>query len=233
MTENARLSRRNLLKNATVATAAAGASNLIFSNNASARDESPPRKWDREADIVVIGGGAVGLPAAIASKEAGASVILVEAESHLGGHAAASGGNVVLGGGTTAQKKAGIEDSPDLYFRDLTDWTVVEPNGFPDYRYNDREIIRAYVDHSPTTYDWLVAHGVVFIDKAPDSFDGVSSGNSAPRVMHAAAMKWTDIWTGKSSTRTSQPSPRLARASPARSKPRREKPACSFCSNTA
>ena len=33
-------------------------------------------------------------------------------------------------------------------FRDLTDWSVVEPNGFPDYRYNDREIIRAFADNS-------------------------------------------------------------------------------------
>jgi len=37
-------------------------------------------KWDREADIVVIGSGATGLPAAIVAREAGSSVILVEAE---------------------------------------------------------------------------------------------------------------------------------------------------------
>jgi hypothetical protein len=52
-----------------------------------------------------------------------------------------SGGVIPLGGGTSAQKKYGIVDSPDLLFRDLTDWSVVEPNGFPDFRYNDREII--------------------------------------------------------------------------------------------
>ncbi len=197
MTDNSKFSRRDLLKNATVATAAATTSTLGFSHGASAQYETPPRKWDREADVVVIGGGAVGLSSSTACKEAGASVILVEAENHLGGHAATSGGNVVLGGGTAAQKKAGIVDSPDLYFRDLTDWSVVEPNGFPDYRYNDREIIRAFVDNSPAAYDWLVGHGVVFIDEPPDSFDGVSSGNSAPRVMHAAAMNWTNVWTGK------------------------------------
>ena len=55
-----------------------------------------------------------------------------------------SGGNVPLGGGNSAQRAHGIEDSPDLMFRDLTDWSVVGPNGFPDYRYNDREIIRAF-----------------------------------------------------------------------------------------
>ena len=61
---------------------------------------------------------------------------------------ACSGGNVPLGGGTSVQKKYGIEDSPDLVFKDLTDWSVVQPNGFPDYRYNDREIIRAFADNS-------------------------------------------------------------------------------------
>ena len=60
--------------------------------------------WAREADVVVVGSGATGLPAAIAAREAGASVILVEASSDIGGHAIASGGNVPLGGGTSAQK---------------------------------------------------------------------------------------------------------------------------------
>ena len=64
-----------------------------------------------------------------------------------------------LGGGTSIQKKYGIEDSPDLVFRDLTDWSVVEPNGFPDYRYNDREIIRAFADNSAATFEFLLAHG--------------------------------------------------------------------------
>src|SRR5436309_10708091 len=44
-----------------------------------------------------------------------------------------------LGGGTSHQREFGIEDSPDLVFRDLTDWSIVNSNGFPDYRYNDRE----------------------------------------------------------------------------------------------
>jgi hypothetical protein len=78
----------------------------------------------------VIGAGATGLPAAIVACEAGCSVILVEAESDIGGHAIISGGNVPLGGGTSVQKKYGIADSPDLLFRDLTDWSVVGPNGF-------------------------------------------------------------------------------------------------------
>jgi hypothetical protein len=58
-----------------------------------------PRLWDGDADVVVIGAGATGLPAAIVAREAGASVILVEAEKDIGGHAITSGGNIALGGG--------------------------------------------------------------------------------------------------------------------------------------
>lgn len=156
-----------------------------------------PASWQRDTDIVVIGSGAAGLPAAICAREAGASVILVEAEPDIGGHAITSGGNVPLGAGTSAQIEAGIEDSPDLVFRDNTDWSVVQPNGFPDYRYNDRELVRAFADANVATYDWLLAHGVVFADKAPDSFGGTSIGNSVPREMHAVPMHWRLAQTGK------------------------------------
>ncbi len=157
----------------------------------------PPRKWQREADVVVIGSGAMGLPAAIMAREAGASVIVIEAEKDIGGHAITSGGNVPLGGGTSVQKKYGIADTPDLLFNDLTDWSVVGSNGFPDYRYNDREVVRAFADNSVATFEWLLAHGVIFVDKAPDDRGGNAVGNSVPREMHAAAMDWPLVQTGK------------------------------------
>lgn len=173
------------------------------SGDASARSEvalaapPPPPAWHIEADVVVIGSGATGMTAAIVAREAGASVIVVEQEADIGGHAITSGGNVPLGGGTTAQRKHGIVDDPELLFRDLTDWSVVEPNGFPDYRYNDREIVRAFVDHNVETFDWLVSHGVVFVDKAPDARGGNAVGNSAPREMHCAISDWPTVQTGR------------------------------------
>ncbi len=155
------------------------------------------RNWAEEADVVVIGAGATGLPAAIAAREAGSSVLLIEANFDVGGHASISGGNVPLGGGTSAQKKAGIVDSPDLLFSDLTDWSVVQPSGFPDYRYNDREIIRAFSDLSAPTYDWLLEKGVIFIDQPIDNRGAGGTGNSAPREAHLAAMDWVQFQTGK------------------------------------
>src|SRR5437763_5446243 len=148
-----------------------------------------PASWDLEADVVVIGAGATGLPAAIAARDAGASVIVVEANYDIGGHAILSGANVPLGGGTSAQRKYGIEDSPDLVFADLTDWSIVQPNGWPDYRYNDRAVMRAFADHCAAAYEFLVANGVKFKDIPPDNSGAHSTGNSAPRENHAF---WTD-----------------------------------------
>jgi succinate dehydrogenase/fumarate reductase flavoprotein subunit len=153
--------------------------------------------WQQEADVVVVGSGATGLPAAIAAREAGASVLLIEAEADIGGHAITSGGNVPLGGGTSVQKKYGIADSPDLVFKDLTDWSLVQPNGAADYRYNDREIIRVFADESAPCFEWLLRHGVVFQDKAPDQRGGGAVGNSVPREMHAVPLDVNLVQTGK------------------------------------
>src|SRR5262249_19392824 len=71
--------------------------------------ENLSRSWDLVADIVVVGAGATGLPAAIKAVDGGASVIVVETNYDIGGHAIISGGNTPLGGGTSAQKKYGIE----------------------------------------------------------------------------------------------------------------------------
>ncbi|HMK22494.1 MAG TPA: FAD-dependent oxidoreductase, partial [Terriglobales bacterium] len=197
MAEKAYFSRRRFFRNAMVAGATVASGTLVSPSPASAQAARPPTRWSREVDVVVIGAGAAGLPAAIVARDSGASVIVLEVQKDIGGHAITSGGNIPLGGGTSAQKQHGIEDSPDLLFRDLTDWSVVEPNGFPDYRYNDREIVRAFADNNVATYDWLVRHGVIFIDKAPDALGGNSVGNSAPREMHTAIMDWPRVQTGK------------------------------------
>jgi succinate dehydrogenase/fumarate reductase flavoprotein subunit len=191
---NNNLSRRDFVK---TTVAGFGAAALTGHGTKEAEAQAKPPRWDRESDVVVVGAGASGLPAAIEATERGASVILIEANFDVGGHAILSGGNVALGGGTSRQKKYGIEDSPDMVFRDLTDWSVVEPNGFPDYRYNDKEVIRAFADNSAPTFEWLVAHGVTFVEKAPDATGGSAIGNSALRENHAAPMAWPQMHTGK------------------------------------
>ncbi len=143
-----------------------------------------PERWDLEADVIVIGSGATGLPAAIRARDMGASVIVVEANYDVGGHALVCGGNVALGGGTSQQKKYGIDDSPDILFRDLTDWSVVEINGMPEYRYNDRGVQRALADNEARAFEFLLENGVEFVDKSPDNFGAHGIGISAKREHH-------------------------------------------------
>jgi urocanate reductase len=138
------------------------------------------RHWDLSADVVIIGSGAAGLPASIVAAEQGATVIVVEQNYDIGGHAIESGGNIALGGGTSLQKKYGIEDSPDRMFEDLVNWH--------DYRFSDREIVRAFCDESVATFDFLLAHGVKFPDKSPGGADG------GPQNVKRAQ---TVVWTGE------------------------------------
>jgi succinate dehydrogenase/fumarate reductase flavoprotein subunit len=188
------ISRREFLKTTALG---AGAAVVPALGSREALAQAKPPTWDREADVVVIGAGATGLPAAIAASEGGATVLVIEANFDVGGHAILSGGNVALGGGTSRQKKYGIKDSPELLYSDLTDWSVVEPNGFPSYRYNDREIMLAFAHNSATTYEWLVANGVIFVEQAPDNLGAGATGNSALRENHAAPMAWPQMQTGR------------------------------------
>ncbi len=154
--KNGQLSRRAFVK---TTAAGIGATALTGIGANPAQGAQVPRHWDKVADVVVVGAGAAGIPAAIEAIEAGASVILVEQNFDIGGHAIQSGGSCPLGGGTTLQKKYGIEDSPDLYYQDLVN--------FSEHRYSDLELVRSFCDNSAPTYEFLVAHGVVFPDKSP------------------------------------------------------------------
>jgi len=181
------VSRRDFVRLAGAGAAAVVGTSVLLPSTAAAAPGTAavvPAKWNLEADVVVIGSGASGMPAAIRAADAGASVIVVDTNYDVGGHAMVCGGNVPLGGGTSAQKKYKIEDSPDVLFRDLTDWSVVEVNGMPEYRYNDRGVQRALADNEAMTYEFLVANGVPFVDKSPDNNGGHAIGLSAKRENH-------------------------------------------------
>src|SRR3974377_1435842 len=63
--------------------------------------------WDREVDVVVIGAGAGGLVSAIAAREKGASVLIVEKNFDIGGRAMMSFGGLYIGWGNPGQKGEG------------------------------------------------------------------------------------------------------------------------------
>lgn len=132
-------------------------------------------RFDQSADVVVVGAGASGLPAAIMARDQGASVIVVDANHDIGGHAMLSGGRVPLGGGTRLQKKFGITDSADQVYLDHTNHRNRE------FRFGDRELIRAWADENAATFDFLLDNGVIFNERPPT----IENGGSVPRLFVA------------------------------------------------
>jgi succinate dehydrogenase/fumarate reductase flavoprotein subunit len=176
------ISRRDLIAQGSLAGIGAGALTAVGAGSASA---ATPR-WRREADVVVIGSGAAGMPAAIRARELGASVIVIEENTDVGGHAIVGNAITNLGGGNAHQKKFGIQDTPDDVYLEYT-----RPD-HPMTRYNDREVVRSYADHSVEVYDFLVAKGVKFRDVAP--VNAVMEGSSTPRriAMGLNSGDWKD-----------------------------------------
>ena len=141
------IDRRSFL---TTGAAVAGTAAAISAVPAQAQET----RWDREADVVIIGAGASGLPAAIAAREKGASVIMVEMNFDIGGRAMMSFGGLYIGGGNRLQKEAGRNDTPDLVF---ADWSRPE---MPMGRFSDRTLVRTYADNNLDLFDWLEKHGI-------------------------------------------------------------------------
>jgi succinate dehydrogenase/fumarate reductase flavoprotein subunit len=171
------LSRRDFIKRTTVGGVAAAAISVAGQEAAAATP-----KWDRSADVVIVGAGAAGLPGAIRARDRGASVILADSNHDVGGHAMVSGGSVALGGGNSLQKKFKIEDSADNIYLELT-----SPD-HPMFRYSDRKLVRAFADINVEAFDFLVANGVKFGDIRPNNF--IVEGARTPRRQFT--IKWSD-----------------------------------------
>ena len=109
--------------------------------------------WESEADVVVVGYGCAGASAAIAAREQGASVLVLERAGAGGGASAMAGGEIYLGGGTPIQKACGFDDTPDAMYAYLMAATGPGPN---------EEKISTYCEGSVEHFNWLVECGVPF-----------------------------------------------------------------------
>lgn len=102
------------------------------------------------ADVVVIGAGGAGMSAAIAAKDAGASVVVLEKEAIAGGNTSRATGGMNASE-TKFQEAKGIKDTNDLFYEE----TMKGGKGK-----NDPALLRYMVDHSASAIDWLDGLGI-------------------------------------------------------------------------
>jgi succinate dehydrogenase/fumarate reductase flavoprotein subunit len=150
--ETKHLPRRNFLKKAVV-TGAVVAANGAF-ETVPGIAATVPRKWDRDADVVVIGSGIAGVSASIEAADAGAKVIVLEKDAQPGGAAKFSGGHMTAAG-THIQARLNIEDKPDWLFEAMMQDS--EMTAVP-------ELVRKYVDNGAEHILWLEQQGIKFTD---------------------------------------------------------------------
>lgn len=101
--------------------------------------------FDFSVPVVVVGGGACGCIAALAAREAGAEVLLIEQDAHPAGSTGMSQG-LVCAAGTKAQAAHHIEDSADRLFEDI----MIKTRGQAD-----SVIARAIAEASGPCLDWM------------------------------------------------------------------------------
>jgi fumarate reductase flavoprotein subunit len=162
------------------------------------------RAFEFTVPILVAGGGACGTTAALAARDAGAEVLLVEQDDFPQGTTAMSQG-LICAAGTKAQAEAGVEDDADIFFQDI----LTKTKGQTDHR-----LARAIADQAGSTVDWMVEQ--MDMPYGLDIRFKPSYGHTRPRIhgwlghggsdlvqlLHArAGAKGVDILTGARLTR--------------------------------
>ena len=142
-----------------------------------------------DVDLVVVGAGTAGLPAAVAAAELGLRTLVVEASDRLGGTLWRSWAQMSAAG-TSLQRARGIQDDPELHFDDVM--RISKGTADP-------VLVRSAVQHAPHVIEWLLRLGFD-VDPAcpavlhfhepyslPRTYWGRSGGRSVLEVLLPAA----------------------------------------------
>lgn len=116
------------------------------------------RAWD----VVIVGAGTSGLPAAIIAARRGARVCVVEGSGRIGGTLHFSAGSF-SGAGTSLQRRKGIEDSPDKHFQEAL--RINHGTG-------NHKMMRLWQDNAAATFEWLLSIGMTYPEDQPTAAAG-------------------------------------------------------------
>lgn len=159
----------------------AGSTAIGLAAGAAARAADEKTQWD----LIVIGAGTAGMPAATFAARRGAKVLLVEASAQMGGTLHLSNGQMSAAG-TKIQKQKGIVDTPAEHVADVLRISNNTVN--PD-------LVKLACENAADAFDWLMDNGFELNPKHPIKgaahedyskaryYGGVEDGISIIKVM--------------------------------------------------
>ncbi|WP_300298644.1 FAD-dependent oxidoreductase [Ferrovibrio sp.] len=136
-----------------------------------------------EIPVLVIGGGACGLTAALAAHDAGADVLVLERDPSPSGSTAMSSG-MIPAAGTALQAARGVDDTPEIMAADIQAKAHGE---------NDPAMVAAICAASGPTVNWLVQTHHVPLTLV-EGF--LYPGHSKPRMHAPASRSGADLVAG-------------------------------------
>lgn len=114
-----------------------------------------PKHWDTECAVLVIGGGAAGMSAAVSAAEAGAGkVILLEKNVTLFQNSTTYSNGLFSAANTKAQVRQGVKDpGAEVFAQEI----MKSGHGF-----NDKHLVEIFAHNSGETINWLEDKGIHF-----------------------------------------------------------------------
>jgi fumarate reductase flavoprotein subunit len=113
-------------------------------------------------DVIVVGAGTAGLPAAILAAQRGAKVLVIDIADRVGGTLHFSVGSFSAAG-TSLQRSKNIQDSPELHFQDGL--RINHGTG-------NHAMMKLWQDNAAAAYDWLISIGMKYPENDPKAVAG-------------------------------------------------------------
>lgn len=144
------ISRRNFIKGAALGAGAIAVTGMAGLNDASA--VPIPKKWDKEADVVIIGAGGAGLMAGIQAHNSGSKVLVIQKGPTVFSTSSSISGGAFAAPGTRVQLSSGItNDSSEKFYDDMMK--------YGEYM-NEAGLVKLLADNCGSVIDFLIDNGL-------------------------------------------------------------------------
>jgi len=115
-------------------------------------------KWD----VIIVGAGTTGMPAALFAAQRGAKVLVVDVADAVGGALHLASGSMSAAG-SSLQKAKGIDDSPEKHFNE----SMKINHGTGDF-----DKLKLWQENSAETLEWLLSLGLEYPNDQPEKGHG-------------------------------------------------------------